>query len=77
MARPLKRQKTESFEITVPRSVHDALVHLATVGPHGYTENTVAATLIGNEIARMQRAGEYGLSMPTMAPPTRDGEADG
>lgn len=64
MTRPIKRQETETFEITVPVSLHAALVHLATVSPLGQTENAVATYILAKEIERMQRAGEYGLRMP-------------
>jgi hypothetical protein len=64
VGRPPKRQETQTFEVTVPLAVYDALVHLATHGPQGFTENTVAAYLLGKEIERMQRAGEFGLKMP-------------
>jgi hypothetical protein len=65
MARPAKRQDTETFEITVPLSLHRALVHLATSTPFGATENQVAGYILAKEIERMQKAGEYGLTMPT------------
>ena len=65
MPRPSKRQETEAFEITVPVSLHCALVHLATHSPLGQTENVVAAYILTKEIERMQKAGEYGLKMPT------------
>jgi hypothetical protein len=71
MPRPSKRQDTATFEMTVPKSVFDALVHLASVGPMGWTENLVATALVSREIERMQRDGEYGLSMPTV-PPAKD-----
>ena len=74
MARPLKRQETATFEITVPLSVFDALVHLATVSPLGWTENLVAANIVASEIARMQKAGDYGLAMPKV-PPVARGQA--
>jgi hypothetical protein len=63
MARPVKRQETESFEITVPVVLHAALVHLATHSPLGATENAVAAYLLTKEIERMQKAEEFGLRM--------------
>jgi hypothetical protein len=65
MGRPPKRQDTETFEVTVPVSLHRALVHLATHTPFGATENAVAAYILGKEIERMQKAGEYGLKMST------------
>jgi hypothetical protein len=64
MGRPPKRQETETFEVTVPKAVHTALVHLATHSPLGFTENTVAAYVLGKEIERMQKAQEFGLRMP-------------
>ena len=65
MARPEKRQRTETFEVTVPMTLHTALVHLATYSPYGVTENAVAAYILGKEVERMQKAGEFGLKMPT------------
>jgi hypothetical protein len=65
MARPAKRQGTETFEITVPRALHAALVHLAAHSPYGATENAVVAYILGKEIERVQKAGEFGLKMPT------------
>jgi hypothetical protein len=65
MARPTKRQETETFEITVPLALHTALVHLATHTTFGATENAVAVYLLSKEIERMQKAGEFGLRMPT------------
>jgi hypothetical protein len=62
MARPPKRQETETFEITVPASLHGALVHLATRTVYGATENAVAAFILAKEIERMQKAGEFGLA---------------
>ena len=64
MPRPGKRQGTEKFEVTVPTSLHAALVHLATHSPLGHTENLVAAYILAKEVERMQRVGEYGLRMP-------------
>lgn len=64
MPRPGKRQGTEAFEVTVPASLHAALVHLATHSPLGQTENLVATYILTKEIERMQKAGEYGLRMP-------------
>jgi len=64
MARPVKRQETETFEITVPAALHAALVHLATHTSFGVTENAVATYILGKEIERMQKAGEFGLKMP-------------
>jgi hypothetical protein len=65
MARPTKRQETETFEITVPLSLHGALIHLATHTTFGATENAVAVYILSKEIERMQKAGEFGLEMPT------------
>jgi hypothetical protein len=65
MARPPKRQGTETFEITVPAALHAALVHLATYTGYGATENAVAVTILAKEIERMQKASEFGLKMPT------------
>jgi hypothetical protein len=65
MSRPAKRQGTETFEVTVPIALHTALVHLATHSPYGVTENTVAAYILGKEVERMQKEGEFGLKMPT------------
>jgi hypothetical protein len=65
--RPPKRQETEKIEITIPVSTFNALVHLASHTPYGFTENTAAAYIITKEIERMQKAGEYGLRMPTGA----------
>jgi hypothetical protein len=65
VSRPIKRQETATFQVTVPASLHAALVHLATHTPLGETENAVAAFIIAKEIERMQRTGEYGLRMPT------------
>jgi hypothetical protein len=65
MARPVKRQETESFEITVPVALHTALVHLATHTTFGQTENAVAAYILAKEVERMQKAQEFGLKMPT------------
>ncbi|MFZ5733794.1 MAG: hypothetical protein ACOY4O_13730 [Pseudomonadota bacterium] len=64
MARPSKRQETETFEITVPITLHSALVHLATHTGYGVTENAVAAYILAKEIERMQKAGEFGLRIP-------------
>ena len=61
MSRPPKRQATETFEITVPITVHAALVHLATNTVYGPTENAAAAFILAKEIERMQKAGEFGL----------------
>jgi hypothetical protein len=65
MPRPPKRQDTETFEITIPLATFNALVHLASHTTFGHTENTVAAYILAKEIERMQRAGEFGLRMPT------------
>jgi len=65
MARPPKRQETETFEVTVPVALHRALVHLATHTAFGATENAVAAYILGKEVERMQKAEEFGLKMPT------------
>jgi hypothetical protein len=67
MPRPAKRQETETIEITVPVSLHTALVYLASHTPLGMTENGVAVYLLTKEIDRMQKAGEYGLRMPVGA----------
>jgi len=64
MGRPPKRQETETFEVTVPVALYSALVHLATHTSYGATENMVAAYILGKEIERMQKAGEFGLKMP-------------
>ena len=64
MARPPKRQDTETFEITVPLALHGALVDLATRTVYGATENAVAAFILAKEIERMQKAGEFGLRAP-------------
>ena len=64
MTRAIKRQDTESFEITVPKDLFDALVHLATHTSMGPNENAVAVHILANEIDRLQRAGDYGLRMP-------------
>jgi hypothetical protein len=80
MARPIKRQETETFEITIPISLYSALTHLATYTPLGPTENAVAGFMLTKEIERMQKAGEYGLRMPSgpefagtpPKPPVRD-----
>ena len=61
MARPPKRQDTESVEVTVPAALHSALVHLATHTIYGATENAVAAYILAKEIERMQKSGEFGL----------------
>jgi hypothetical protein len=65
MARPSRRQEAETFEITVPLALHTALVHLAEHTPFGTTENAVAVYILTKEIERMQKAGEFGLKMPT------------
>jgi hypothetical protein len=65
MARPPKRQETETFEITIPVAMHVALVHLATHTIYGATENAVAVYLLSKEIERMQKAHEFGLGPPT------------
>lgn len=65
MARPSKKQDTETFEITVPSSLHRDLVHLAAHTVFGVTENQVATYILSKEIERMQKAGEFGLKMPT------------
>lgn len=64
MGRPPKRQETETFEVTVPVALYDALVHLATSTSYGATENAVAAYILAKEIERMQKASEFGLKMP-------------
>jgi hypothetical protein len=64
MGRPPKRQETETFEVTVPISLYNALVHLATHTMFGATENAVAAYILSKEIERMQKANEFGLKMP-------------
>jgi CHAT domain-containing protein len=64
MGTPPKRQETESFEVTVPKAVHVALVHLATHSGYGFTENTAAAYILLKEVERMQKAQEFGLKMP-------------
>jgi CHAT domain-containing protein len=64
MGRPPKRQDTETFEVTVPKAIHAALVHLATHSGFGFTENTVATYILSKEIERMQREEEFGLKMP-------------
>ena len=64
MGRPPKRQESATFEVTVPKALHDNLVHLAMHSPYGATENSVAAYLLTKEIERMQKAEEYGLRMP-------------
>ncbi len=63
MARPAKRQETETFEITIPISLYRALTYLATYTPLGPTENAVAGYMLTKEIERMQKAEEYGLRM--------------
>jgi CHAT domain-containing protein len=65
MARPIKRQETESFEITIPIALQAALIHLATHTTFGMTENAVAVYILTKEIERMQKAEEFGLKMPT------------
>lgn len=65
MARPVKKQETETFEITVPVALHVALVHLATHTTFGATENQVATYILSKEIERMQKVEEFGLKMPT------------
>jgi len=65
MGRPPKRQETETIEVTIPAALHGALVYLATHTTLGATENAVAAYVLAKEIDRMQRAGEYGLKMPS------------
>lgn len=65
MGRPPKRQETETIEVTVPLALHGALVHLATHTTFGATENAVAAYILAKEVERMQKAGEFGLKMPT------------
>lgn len=64
MGRPPKRQETATFEVTVPVTLYNALVHLATHTTFGVTENLVAAYILGKEIERMQKANEFGLRMP-------------
>ena len=64
MARPTKRQDTETFEITVPVSLFNSLVHLATHSPFGQTENAVAAHMLAQAIHAMEREGLYGLKKP-------------
>jgi hypothetical protein len=64
MARPPKRQETETFEITIPLALHAALVHLATHTVYGATENAVAVYLLSKEIERMQKGSEFGLRPP-------------
>jgi hypothetical protein len=64
MGRPPKRQDTETFEVTVPVSIYEILGLLATHTTYGATENAVAAYILGKEIERMQRAGDFGLRMP-------------
>lgn len=64
MGRPPKRQETETIEVTVPATLHGALVHLAMHTTFGATENAVAAYILAKEVERMQRAGEFGLKMP-------------
>jgi hypothetical protein len=64
MGRPPKRQETETFEVTVPVTLYNALVHLAEHTTFGVTENLVAAYILGKEIERMQKANEFGLRMP-------------
>jgi hypothetical protein len=63
MARPEKRQETETISVTIPVATFNALVHLASFTTFGFTENTVAAYIIAKEIERMQKAGEFGLRM--------------
>jgi hypothetical protein len=65
MARPEKRQNTETISVTIPLATFNALVHLASHTTFGFTENTAAAYILAKEIERMQRAGEFGLRMPT------------
>ena len=67
MPRPIKRQGTETIEITVPASLHTALAYLASHTPLGMTENAVAVYLLTKEVERMQKAGEYGLRMASGA----------
>lgn len=74
MARPIKRQDTVTFEITIPASLHKALIYLATRSPLGTSENTVAVFLLTKEIERMQKAQEFGLRMPESTP-TEEGVA--
>lgn len=68
MTRAVKRQDTESFEITVPTNLFNALVHLATHTSMGPSENAVAVHILANEIERLQRAGDFGLKLPTGQP---------
>jgi hypothetical protein len=65
MPRPPKRQETEAIEVTIPLATFNALVHLATHTTFGFTENSVAAYILAKEVERMQKAGEFGLRMPT------------
>lgn len=68
MARPSKRQETESFEVTVPKATFDALVRLATYSTYGWTENMVAVNLLNERIRKMQTDNEHGLSLPDGGP---------
>ncbi len=58
MARPEKRQETETISVTIPVATFNALVHLASFTTFGFTENTAAAYIIAKEIERMQKASD-------------------
>ena len=43
----------------------NTLIYLASYTTYGPTENAAAVYILTKEIERMQKAGEYGLRMPT------------
>lgn len=55
MARPKNRSEGRSLTVTLPSDTFNYLVHLATAGKLGLTENEVAAHILIREIVVMQR----------------------
>jgi hypothetical protein len=54
MARPKNRSEGKPLTLTLPSDTFNYLVHLATTGKLGLTENEVAAHIIIREVVVMQ-----------------------
>jgi hypothetical protein len=53
--RPENRSKPEKMLISLPGDTHKYLVHLATIGKKGVTENDVAVQILIAEVERLQK----------------------
>ena len=64
MARPKNRSDGHSLTLTLPSDTFNYLVHLATAGKLGLTENEVAAHIIIREVVDMQQDGFHLIKAP-------------